>query len=131
MNVQIFEPLLSDLRLLEEEGIDGEKAGVSLYCGDNLELHDLGKFNRSFNGGHICRFCTIPAKEVCDCDGLVYHKLWDQETYDKISSAIENGDEIENFSLRGTCVLNSLQSFHAAESLAPDILHDFFEGRVI
>ncbi len=102
---------------------------MAAYCGDNLELHDLGMFNRAFNGGHICRFCTINYKDLRGCDGYVHHRLWDEEIYDEISSALENGEEIENFSLRGKCVLNSLQSFHAATSLAPDLLHDFFEGR--
>lgn len=127
---KLYEPLLNDLAFLEKEGIDGVKAGVVAYCGDNLELHDLGMFNRAFNGGHICRFCTISHKELSGCDGFVRHSLWDVEQYDRISSAVENGEDIENFSLRGKCLLNELDSFHAANSLAPDLLHDFLEGLV-
>jgi hypothetical protein len=124
---QIFSPLLKDLQLLEQEGI----AGVALYCGDNLELNDLGMFHRGFSGGHVCRHCTINYKELCECDGFLRHKLWDEETYDKISSAVENGEEIESFSLRGKCILNELVSFHAAKSLAPDLMHDFMEGMLL
>jgi hypothetical protein len=90
---------------------------------------ELGMFNRAFNGGHICRFCTIHYRELDTCDGFIRHKLWDEELYDGIAEALENGDDVENFSLRGNCVLNELQSFHAASSMAPDLLHDFLEGK--
>jgi hypothetical protein len=114
---------------LETDGIDGEKAGVIAYCGDNLELNDLGMFHRTFNGGHFCRNCTVHYKELPECDGSVQHTLWDEEMYDRIATAVEEGDSVENFSLRGKCVLNNLSSFHAANSLAPDLMHDFFEGK--
>ena len=118
---------MRDLDLLEQEGI----AGVAAYCGDNLELHELGMFNRAFNGGHVCRFCTIHYKNLPDCDGFLRHQLWDEETYDNIASALENGEVVETYNLRGKCVLNDLESFHAVKSLAPDLLHDFFEGIAI
>jgi hypothetical protein len=123
----VLQPLVSELQLLEQEGI----AGVAAYCGDNLELHDLGMFHRAFNGGHVCRFCTIHYNELGSSDGFIRHKLWDEETYDSIASALENGEDVESFSLRGRCVLNELESFHAARSLAPDLLHDFFEGGML
>lgn len=122
---QIFEPLVNDLRVLELEGM----AGVAAYCGDNLELNELGMFNRGFSGGHICRYCIIHYKKLGECDGFLRHQLWDEETYDQVSSAVENGDDAESYSLRGKCVLNELESFHAAKSLAPDLLHDFMEGK--
>lgn len=125
-NLQVLQPLVSELKELEEEGI----AGVAAYCGDNLELHELGMFHRAFNGGHVCRFCTIHYSELRTSDGFIRHKLWDEDTYDTIASAIENEEEVENFSLRGRCVLNELESFHASKSLAPDIMHDFLEGTI-
>lgn len=123
-NFQIFKPLVSDLRVLEQNGA----AGVACYSGDNLELHELGMFNRSFSGGHICRYCVINYRDLHDCDGFLRHELWDEEKYDAIASAIENGEDIESFSLRGKCVLNDLESFHASRTFAPDLMHDFMEG---
>jgi hypothetical protein len=116
---------VSDLRYLEQQG----KAGVAVYCGDNLELHELGMFSRCFSGGHVCRYCTIHYQELGDCDGFLRNELWNEEKYDSIATALENGEDVENFSLRGRCVLNELEAFHATKSLAPDLMHDFMEGK--
>jgi hypothetical protein len=123
---QLFEPLVADLRHLEQEGI----AGIAVYCGDNLELHELGMFHRSFSGGHVCRYCLMHYGNIGDCDGFLRHQLWDEKKYDAIVLALENGGDVENFSLRGNCVLNELDSFHATRSLGPDLMHDFMEGTV-
>ncbi len=118
---------MSDLRHLEQEGI----AGVAAYCGDNLELNELGMFNRVFNSGHSCRNCLIHYNNIGDTDGFLHHQPWDEETYDAIAMALENNENVENFSLRGKCVLNDLEAFHATRSFGPDLLHDFMEGKLI
>jgi hypothetical protein len=115
---------VNDLHQLEQEGI----AGVAIYSGDNLELNELGMFHRGFSGGHICRYCVINYKDLGECDGFLRHEPWNEQKYDAIASAVEKEEAVENFSLRGHCVLNSLESFHAARSLAPDLMHDFMEG---
>jgi hypothetical protein len=123
---QIFAPIVSDLHELEQEGI----AGVAIYSGDNLELNELGMFHRSFSSGNSCRYCVIHYSEVSNCDGFLRHQHWDEDSYDAIATAVENGEELEqDFSLRGHCVLNQLESFHAARSFAPDLMHDFMEGK--
>jgi hypothetical protein len=125
--LEVFEPLVTDLRYLENEG----RAGVAVYCGDNLELNELGMFNRCFSGGHVCRYCTIHYRDLGACDGfLTDDPLWNEERYNAIAAAIVNGEEVETFSLRGNCVLNELQSFHATKSFGPDLMHDFMEGTV-
>ncbi len=122
----MFGPLVSDLRYLEQEG----KAGIAVYCGDNLELHELGMFNRCFSAGHVCRYCTVHYRDLGDCDGFLRDELWDEQRYDSIVSALQNDEEVENFSLRGNCVLNELDTFHATRSLGPDLMHDFMEGKI-
>jgi hypothetical protein len=126
---QVFEPLISDLLLLEK-GVEGLQAGVVLYVGDNLEMHEIGGFNRVFSSGHICRFCHVHFSELQHRDGHLRHPLWTVEQYDDICTALEAGDLVENFSLRERCVLNRLTTFHAATSMAPDVMHDFLEGVV-
>jgi len=86
-------------------------------------------FHRSFSSGNPCRHCLIHYSDISDDDGFLRHQPWEENNYDAIASAVENGDEVENFSLRGHCVLNQLESFHATRSLGPDLMHDFFEGR--
>lgn len=120
---------MEDLLLLEK-GVDGIQAGVLLYIGDNLEIHDIGGFNRCFSNGHICRFCQIHRDELPQSDGYIKNELWKRENYDIICSAIENGEDVQNFSLRERCIMNQLQCFHATESMPPDLMHDFMEGVV-
>jgi hypothetical protein len=118
--------LIEDLLLLER-GVDGLKAGVVLYIADNLEMHEIGGFNRSFSSGNICRFCHIHYTELPQCDGHIRSDLWTADIYDSICDALEDEIEVENFSLRERCPLNK---FHAATSMPPDLMHDFFEGVV-
>jgi hypothetical protein len=124
---QLLDPLIRDLLLLEQ-GVDGLKAGVALYIGDNLEMHEIGGFHRVFSNGHICRFCQIPYSDVSLCDGFSRHSQWTPEKYDEICTSLENEIPVENFSLRERCPLNQLEGFHATTSLAPDMMHDFLEG---
>ncbi len=53
-----MQPLVRDLKSLEE-GVDGIKAGIVAYCGDNLEIHDLGMFQRHFSSGYTCHYCHV------------------------------------------------------------------------
>jgi hypothetical protein len=123
--LQIFAPVVSELRELEQEGV----AGVAVYSGDNLELNEVGMFHRSFSSGHPCRHCLIHHSDISDCDGFLRHEPWEEDRYDAIAAAVENGEEVENFSLRGHCQFNELEAFHASRSFAPDLMHDFMEGK--
>jgi hypothetical protein len=122
--------LVDDLLRLEK-GVDGIQAGVVLYVGDNLEMHDIGGFSRCFSKGHICRFCQIHSDDLPQSDGYIKDKLWSPESYDTICSSIENDEEVENFSLRERCILNQLESFHATTSMPPDLMHDVLEGVIV
>jgi hypothetical protein len=63
--LQVLQPLVQDLKALEE-GVDGMKAGILAYSADNLEVHDLGMFQRNFNSGYPCHYCLIPYRQVSD-----------------------------------------------------------------
>jgi hypothetical protein len=127
--MQVLDPLIQDLLLLEK-GIDGLKAGVLLYVGDNLELNEIGGFHRVFSSGNFCRICQIPYRDLPLCDGFGQHALWTPEKYDSICDMMENDAPVENYSLRERCPLNQLAGFHAATSMAQDMMHDFLEGVV-
>jgi len=125
---KVMQPLLDDLIQLEK-GIDGIKAGIVAYCGDNLELNEFGEFQKNFNCGNFCRFCQIPYSELKDTDGYLQHKRWDKEIYDEIGAAVESETMDDGAcGLRGICKFNTLETFHATTSLAPDLMHDFLEG---
>ena len=61
---QVLDPLLSDLKRLEEDGLFvpclGKiiKGTVFSVIADNLGAHSVGGFIESFSGSHICRFCV-------------------------------------------------------------------------
>jgi len=128
--LQVLAPLLDDLLLLEK-GVDGIQAGVLIYVGDNLEIHDIGGFSRCFNNGHICRFCQIHYDELSQSDGYIRNELWTPEIYDNICRGIENDEEVQNFSLRERCIMNQLECFHATKSMPPDLMHDVLEGVIV
>lgn len=65
-----MKPLLQELKLLEE-GVDGVKAGIVVYCGDNLELNNVGMFRRVFSSGHMCRYCVINYTSLNSTDGSI------------------------------------------------------------
>lgn len=61
---QVLQPLLHDLKLLEQHGIfvpllgSCLKGTVQVVLADNLGAHSIAGFNENFTAGHICRFCT-------------------------------------------------------------------------
>ena len=62
---KIYQRLGEDLKTLEEGIVINYpiqrkvKCGLILHPADNLEVHGVGGFSRSFNAGEICRFCHI------------------------------------------------------------------------
>ncbi len=66
----IFQPLIRDIQVLEEEGLYVQKLGTSvkgsvLYVSaDNLGAHSLAGFQESFNVDKFCRFCLASRKDI-------------------------------------------------------------------
>lgn len=65
-----MQPLLQDLKALEQDGIFVPLLGrcvkgtVVVVLADNLGAHGIAGFNESFTAGHICRVCTATRKEI-------------------------------------------------------------------
>ena len=61
----VFEPLVKDLKVLEEKGIvinDGSvvKGTLVAISGDNLGSHSIGGFLEHFSwANHFCRYCEV------------------------------------------------------------------------
>ena len=90
---KIFQCLVNDLMVLEKDGIEVQepverrvKAGVLLYCGDNLESHLVGGFSASFSSKDVCRHCHIQYSDlqtnIHDFSGDSVHKQWSEAEYD-------------------------------------------------
>ena len=68
----ILEPLINELRILQESGItinvgrvlQNVKGKLVTVSADNLTTHDLAGFQRHFNSGRICRSCFVDHTDI-------------------------------------------------------------------
>lgn len=133
----ILQPLISDLKILEQNGIQILKDGieytfhgtVSFLVADNLAAHDLGGFQTHFNHGRICRFCNVikaDQKNHFRSDNL---QLRTKEAYELQAVAVQTNPALFTlYGIKQSSCLNELQFFHVVEGSPPDIAHDLFEG---
>ena len=67
---KIFQPLLQDLKTLEELGVyaplldESLKGTVFSVIADNLGAHSVAGFLQSFSGEYYCRFCTGTSSDI-------------------------------------------------------------------
>ena len=143
-NMKTNRRLLSDLKVLESEGIVINKpvkrtikAGLMVIVGDNLGLHQLSELNCCFSSGHICRICQATYEQVCK-QNLLYSgveeqfkpKLFTEAAYDDLANKAETegGGSKETCGIKASCIFNSLESFHCSTGMPPCLGHDYFEG---
>ena len=134
----ILQPLLRDLKLLENQGIYINRLGTSVrgtviyISSDNLGAHSFAGFQESFNVDKFCRFCLASRKDIQTCSvrsgAFVLrtresHNLDLSELKDNVTLKSVNG-------VKRDCVLNELQYFHCITGFPPDFLHDLLEGIV-
>jgi len=137
IGLRIFKPLVDDLKILEDEGIDvsGERwlVRVVAIAGDNLGSHWLGEFTTNFSSSqHICRFCTLTRS---DFDRGCISAAPDQfRTPDKYSMAVSkvSPDVPLVDGIKQQSIFNELKYFHVcAPGLPPCAAHDLFEEIVV
>lgn len=134
---KIFEPLLHDLKILEQQGIYIPQLGVSIkgtiqcVVADNLGSHGLAGFVESFSAKYFCRFCTAQLSEIQTKEvktGVFKRRTKEIHEF-HVKTAQEEG--INCFGVRKSCILtNSLSHFNVTTGYPPDIVHDIFEGIV-
>lgn len=67
---KLFSRMLSDMRDLEDNGLDtcsGHTVYATALCivGDNLGQHCIGGYVENFStSSHFCRFCLVPREEI-------------------------------------------------------------------
>lgn len=134
---QVLQPLLQDLKTLEQDGMfvpllgTCVKGTVLVVLADNLGAHGIAGFNESFTAGHICRVCTATRKDIQTQDvrsgALTLRTKELHETH--VASAQQGGSSC--FGVKGHCVLTkNLAHFNVLSGYPPDIMHDLFEGVV-
>lgn len=134
---KVLEPLLHDLRVLEEQGVFvsvvGEfvKGAVQCVVADNLAAHGLGGFVESFSGDFICRFCTAKRTEIqtFSVSSGAFRLRTEELHAEHVRTARETSTHC--FGVKRACLLTEhLSHFHVAKGYPPDIVHDVFEGVV-
>lgn len=134
---KLFEPLLQDLKTLEQHGIFVSQLGqfvkgsVQCVTADNLADHGIGGFVESFSHGSVCRFCTGDRSEFQTKD--VRSGAFQLRTRDIHDVHVQSAQANNTIScgVKRHCILTKhLSHFHVTTGYPPDILHDLFEGVV-
>ena len=130
---------MKDIRTLEagvdlclQDGQVVHKRGTLVQIsGDNLGLNQLCGLVESFSALHFCRLCSI---NKADCDAAFTDDALEMRTKEQYSqqlqSFIAGKLATRECGIKGSCLFNSLNYFHAAENVTVDIMHDLLEGIV-
>lgn len=136
---KILEPLISDLQVLETDGMTVSKNNVdhhlygtiNVVIADNLGAHGIGGFMESFTTLRNCRFCFIDKNHMQtkhDCSNL---NMRTAEMYDNQARLVQADPNISNvYGIKFSSPLNNLSHYHVVSGMPPDIAHDLFEGVV-
>lgn len=95
---KVLEPLLQDLKTLEDHGVYVPLLGTSLkgtvqsVVADNLGAHSIAGFSESFSGEFFCRFCTAKRFDIrTDCVASGAFSLRNKEVHtDHVQAALES-----------------------------------------
>jgi len=89
--------------------------------GDNLGLHTIFGFSRSFNSSYSCRACladkSILQNQILEEIEILRTRL----NYAADCATKAHGIQEE-------CIFNTISSFHVIENICFDVMHDIYEG---
>lgn len=132
-NKRVFHELTSELKFLEEVGIDINVDNkvttihfkLGLIIGDNLGIHSILGFTESFSANYRCRFCKVHKIES-------YTQYVENETQLRTIGTYANDlilNDVSRTGIKEPCVWSSqLNDFHLTENFCVDVMHDLFEG---
>ncbi len=125
---KVFEPLLNDLKVLENDGVFLESVGENVYgalfcvVADNLAAHGLGGFKENFIGQNPCRFCYASKDEIQICEATTF-ELQTKESHDQLCTNIETGNIFEDYGVKtACCFVEHLEYFHTTSGFPPDTM---------
>lgn len=137
---KLLEPLLSDIKVLETDGITVEMDGIShqlfgsivLFSGDNLTSNTMGGFNTCFSSGRICRYCMATKLSLTDMHSEEDCKLrtLKEHTYHLQAVSVDKNLSAAYGVLRPS-PFTGLECFNPISFFPPDIMHDVLEGLMV
>lgn len=128
----LLKPLISDLKLLENDGImiqgNNIKGSLVAVVGDNLGSHQLGGFSENFRTNtFFCRYCYESDFDTNLIDGsnIQYRDNISHKSDTYIAEATNETYK----GVKAKSILNDLTYFQVCNpGLPPCIAHDIFEG---
>jgi len=136
----LLEPLISDLKILAEDGIwievDGRRVhftgALATISADNLSVHKLAGFTCCFSSGHICRFCMIDYKDLESklCEESLVLRTSDSHDRHLQTMAFDKQLSRTAYGVVDVCPFSCLPYFDVLSSFPCDVMHDFLEGVV-
>lgn len=131
-NNVIFKPLIDELNLLFETGVEINVPAfqgqlyfaLALIVGDNLGIHSIIGFNETFSSNYPCRICTV-TKEVMKTQCFEDERL--------LRNDINYLEHLErncpsSTGIKERCVWLSVKNFSLFDQVGVDIMHDILEG---
>ncbi len=134
---RVLEPLIQDLRTLEQHGVFVSQLGkflkgaLQFVVADNLAAHGIAGFIENFSGEYFCRFClakrsVIQTNEVRS-GSFVRRSKEIHESHVKLAQQTNS----PSFGVKKECVFTKhLEHFCVTSGYPPDILHNLLEGLV-
>lgn len=133
---KVFEPLMTDLKVLEERGImisDGSVVRATLVAisGDSLGSHSIGGFLENFSrADHFCRYCEIDRDTFVN-ESHLSGTTRTAQLYQSHLDDLKTSDTNSVCGIKSDSPFNQLAHFHVCQpGLPPCLGHDLFEGIV-
>jgi hypothetical protein len=131
-NSAVFDAYLTEMQKLEKDGFDITVDSITYkvyvvvvqLTGDNLGLNGVLGYVESFTARHPCRICKADRESfsVRFTEDASIMRTRDTYTSDlALTNPTETG-------IKEVCCYNQLGSFHVADNVYCDIMHDLFEG---
>lgn len=134
---QVLEPLLTDLKSFEEDGLFvpclGKVIKGTLFSviADNLGAHSLGGFVESFSGSYVCRVCLGQRSQFQELEvRTVAFPCRTKQQHQLDIETAATSDTSSHGVKRPCAITERLAHFHVTTGYPPDVMHDLLEGIV-
>ncbi|XP_040078364.2 uncharacterized protein LOC120850082 [Ixodes scapularis] len=134
----ILKPLLDDLKELSSTGLTAAINGVPqnvkvivmAVCGDNLSQHKLGGFSACFSQGRVCRYCMVRSRDLRTVTSEEHCQIRTRDSHNSHLAAVKINPQVncKLYGVVGPSPISQLTYFDVTMQMAPDVMHDLFEG---
>ena len=122
-HINILRELAHGLDVTCHKKIKQIKLIMHVSSGDNKAKNDIHGFQKSFSSGHPCVTCKASFNELASMVEEDESMLRTKENYSEDL-------EVKAHGVIKRSVYESLENFHVLDNVAPDIMHNEFEGEL-